>query len=195
MNVETWFPVPIWNIVTSVSDTQNQQAIDFCLNLKSRLDGRTVSNAGGWQSQDLLSSDLLGTPLAPIVDEVLLPACQQAMAALGSTKKLKTANFWVNINGKGHFNLPHSHDGSVLSGVFYLTNENSSIAFTRQKDVFDYFLQTINSDYSTPLSFFEVKYTPIKNSLLIFPSWLWHSVERNDTDQDRISIAFNTGFA
>jgi len=33
---------------------------------------------------------------------------------------------------------------------------------------------------------------PIKESMFyLFPSWVKHSVERNNTDSERISIAFN----
>jgi hypothetical protein len=33
---------------------------------------------------------------------------------------------------------------------------------------------------------------PVKESMFyLFPSWVKHSVERNNTDSERISIAFN----
>ena len=33
--------------------------------------------------------------------------------------------------------------------------------------------------------------TPLTNFLIMFPSWIHHSVEMNMEDRDRISIAFN----
>ena len=36
--------------------------------------------------------------------------------------------------------------------------------------------------------------TPKKNTLLMFPPWLYHKVAVNEEDTNRISIAFNTVF-
>ena len=35
---------------------------------------------------------------------------------------------------------------------------------------------------------------PVENQLVMFPSWLQHSVEDNLSDEERISIAFNLDF-
>ena len=32
---------------------------------------------------------------------------------------------------------------------------------------------------------------PLEKLLIVFPSWLPHSVELNDTDEERISLSFN----
>ena len=32
---------------------------------------------------------------------------------------------------------------------------------------------------------------PLEKQLIVFPSWLPHSVEVNDTDEERISLSFN----
>ena len=37
-----------------------------------------------------------------------------------------------------------------------------------------------------------VSIKPIKNMLLIFPSWSEHSVDTNESDDTRISLSFNT---
>ena len=34
-------------------------------------------------------------------------------------------------------------------------------------------------------------YTPQDNVLILFPSWLKHQVETNQSEEDRISISFN----
>ena len=39
-----------------------------------------------------------------------------------------------------------------------------------------------------------VSMNPEKNLLLVFPSWLDHSVDPNQSDDIRISLSFNTGF-
>ena len=37
----------------------------------------------------------------------------------------------------------------------------------------------------------EVHIEPIENRAVIFPAWLWHSVEPNKSNDIRISISFN----
>jgi uncharacterized protein (TIGR02466 family) len=37
----------------------------------------------------------------------------------------------------------------------------------------------------------DVKLDPIPGRIIMFPAWLWHSVEFNQSDDIRISISFN----
>ena len=37
----------------------------------------------------------------------------------------------------------------------------------------------------------DVFINPIPGRLIVFPAWLWHSVETNESDQLRISVSFN----
>lgn len=190
MNLETWFPTPIWNTVVGVTDNQSQEAINFCLNLRKQTNGRTVSNVGGWQSNDLLEDELLNTPLEFLI-YVAKPACQKAIEEFGSTRKAKILNLWVNINDKNNYNALHNHPNCDFACVFYLTENNADIEFERPYDIQKYFLDNLNSNYSTQLSFSHVAYSPTKNTLLVFPSWLQHRVKPNQNNFTRISVAIN----
>jgi len=102
------------------------------------------------------------------------------------------AAFWININKKDEFNNLHDHDpflGNALSGVFYVkTPEHCGnirlydprFALTSAPDLKYY---NSNNTYH----FFK----PEPNLLLIFPSWLQHLVEPNQSHEDRVSISFN----
>jgi len=37
----------------------------------------------------------------------------------------------------------------------------------------------------------EIHLQPQENRAIIFPAWLWHQVEPNKSNEDRISISFN----
>ena len=37
----------------------------------------------------------------------------------------------------------------------------------------------------------EVNLNPIPGRIVIFPAWLWHSVEPNESNDIRISVSFN----
>mgnify|MGYP003680628256 FL=1 len=37
----------------------------------------------------------------------------------------------------------------------------------------------------------EIHLQPQENRAIIFPAWLWHSVEANKSNENRISVSFN----
>jgi uncharacterized protein (TIGR02466 family) len=97
---------------------------------------------------------------------------------------------WININNYKDFNILHSHSNSTISGVYYVkTNEKSgSICFQHPGEpIFGEYkvdeYNKINSNiYCLP---------SLQNTLYLFPSTLKHFVRPNQSNEDRISIAFN----
>ena len=88
---------------------------------------------------------------------------------------------WFNILGKGHKVGRHRHvdswdvrDGSVVSGAYYpyVDEHSAPLVFTFPD----------GNTISMPCS---------SGSLVIFPSWLDHHTEENETDK-RITVSFNT---
>ena len=194
MNFEGWFSTPIWLHKLDLEDDKHKQILEYCMQLKSSSAGKVLSNVGGWQSEDLINRSITNTPLYLAFNQII-PLLQQCMQDLGSSKYLQLDNAWVNINSKTNWNKSHIHPGSVLSGVFYLTDNNSSLEIERESDVSTYFLDyVIRSNNQTDLSYKSIIYTPTKNQLIIFPSWLKHAVLPNDSEDLRISVAFNTYF-
>jgi hypothetical protein len=96
---------------------------------------------------------------------------------------------WINVNSTGNSNARHCHPGSSLSGVVYLNvSENSgNINFYDNEDIVHYPVKT-----NSPIFSLKKVFKPKVGSVLIFPSWLWHSVDQNKDNTNRISIAFNT---
>ena len=98
---------------------------------------------------------------------------------------------WLNINRPGQEHHAHWHRNSLLTGVFYIsTLENDNILFYDPLLIKDF----IKID-ALEANFWNARGWPINvtnNSLLIFPSWLQHSVASNKSaDTNRISISFN----
>lgn len=98
---------------------------------------------------------------------------------------------WVNINYPNTWNCKHNHifRGSFLSGVFYIKvpPESGNIIFHDPRS--NVLLSMEDMRYYDILPYFE--YTPKENELLLFPSWLEHEVSMNNSNEERISIAFN----
>jgi len=101
---------------------------------------------------------------------------------------------WVNINYPGSSNDLHAHigRGSFLSGILYVKVPKNSgdIVF---HDPRNYMML-----YSEPMMYYNggqltSSHTPQENELLLFPYWLNHHVEKNLSNEERVSIAFNIG--
>ena len=167
----------------------------FCYNVQ-RKDKRGVelSNVGGWQSGNIKNN-----PHPEFVK--LLSEVQTAINAYHNKLqfkkevKQKLSNIWININGKGHLNEYHIHAKSALSGVFYLTDSKFPIMFKHPYEEMNTyywdveFVETLNNLNSGQWSVY-----PKKNTLLVFPPWLYHKVTMNQENSDRISLSFNTIF-
>jgi uncharacterized protein (TIGR02466 family) len=191
MSYQGLFPIPLWHFNLNLDNIEIEEIKNYCIQLKNKTPGRLYTNVGGWQSEDIIKRNITNTPLY-IVFCKIVPILQECMQDLGSSHYLHVDNAWVNINDKTNWNRPHTHDGSLLSGVFYLTDNNSDIEFIKDPDINTYFQENIFSKRDTELSFRSFRYTPIKGELYIFPSWLRHSVHPSESNSERVSISFNT---
>ena len=159
------------------------------LNMKSKDEGRIVSNYGGWQSNSFRK---ISKNFVALFDKINMNV-KEIEKNLGLEKKLILHNLWCNINGLGSFNRPHSHPGSVVSGVYYISipKNSGSIVFLN-RDLDSFFKGHVNkyNEYNSTIW----KINPKENECILFPSYLEHYVEPNLNKKERISISFNYGF-
>ena len=98
---------------------------------------------------------------------------------------------WLNRTKKGAYHYQHHHVNSIASGVIYFTDKPAPIEFHTDRtcawSTLKIFPKTYNQ-YNTHSNIIEVK----KGTLIIFPSYLEHSVLRTTNDIERISLSFNT---
>lgn len=192
MNLDLFFPTPVWWEHTGIDNTD---MINLCHRLKDEdTSGRVLSNQGGWQSMDFRPGIY---PEMKELEDKILEQTWQCYRDYGYNQEAGfpvLENLWFNINMKGHTNSVHIHDNSFISGAYYLkaTPEQGNITFYK----------SFYQDYITASQAPIVEYTPINSSaitfqpetskLVLFPGFLPHGVERNNTDEERISLSFNT---
>jgi uncharacterized protein (TIGR02466 family) len=149
------------------------------------------SNYGGWQSPPL-DNDTVASNLSELkskIDSAIKEVCKDTLLP-----ELYLDNLWFNVNPPGTYNIIHTHPGAVISGVYYIdvpAENMGNIRFYRD-DAAEYYMPdncTGNNNF-TSLS---VEYPPKKDLLLLFPSWLKHSVQGNLSNENRISMSFNYG--
>jgi len=106
---------------------------------------------------------------------------------------LRITQSWLNITKPGESHHNHSHPNSYLSGVLYIKClPNDSIIFTNRSEGnynnMQFSMKKITV-WNAKSALVEVK----KGDLILFPSWVLHQVDTNETENnERISLSFNT---
>jgi len=105
---------------------------------------------------------------------------------------LRITQSWLNITKPDESHHPHSHANSYLSCVLYIKClPDDSIIFVNPMHGFynGMWFQEIKQTEGNSNA---VRVNIKKGDLIIFPSWIPHYVNVNNTDKERISLSFNT---
>jgi uncharacterized protein (TIGR02466 family) len=156
--------------------------------------GRVLSNKGGWQSNDLYVKDGELKELTNVVIDRIRNLANQF--EYSNSDNLNIDNFWININKKKDKNVPHIHPVSVISTVYYVKvpdNSGEIIFHTPLQNYDEFIFGNMIKKYNAYNSS-TYNYIPKVGDLLIFPSWLSHNVSTSQSEEERISISFNSNF-
>lgn len=202
MKIEYVFPQIISHGL--IENIDNREVEDYCLKLFEKENKVMISARGnGFQSQrHVLDQDVDGV-MKNLISEILVRLNDVAMK-MGFNRTLSIGNYWININKKNSYNIEHVHPGSLLSAVYYAKvpkNSGNIIFFNPNRSMQDAYLNhwdilnEVNQNSLSATLSSAIIVPPVEKMLIIFPSWLYHSVDLNSSDDDRISIAFNSGVA
>ena len=98
---------------------------------------------------------------------------------------------WINLHDPGDHAPKHHHVNSCYSGVYYLQTPLNSggIMFTKNLSCMEQVFAHSSEGNIWNSSNWEL---PTKaGDLILFPSYLTHSVPKNESNEKRISLAFN----
>jgi uncharacterized protein (TIGR02466 family) len=124
--------------------------------------------------------------------------CVEA-AALGATRDLGVDQYpmritgcWANINPPGAYHPTHNHPNNFLSGAYYVAmpEPGCSIQFQDPRPIA--FMPRRKDGTNSGIGVADARSR--EGRMVLFPSWLRHHVPINDSQSDRISIAFNLMF-
>lgn len=97
---------------------------------------------------------------------------------------------WANYTSKYQSHHKHNHPNSIISGVFYVKSDSKTDKLFFFKEDLN-ILQIDASEYDMYNS--ASWWLPAEeNTLLLFPSYLYHAVQPVEHDETRISISFNS---
>lgn len=104
---------------------------------------------------------------------------------------LRITTSWANFAGRGLGHAKHHHTNSMFTGVYFLDVESSVPEIHFDNPAPNWTIEWNRTEFHV---FNNKEATmPVKNGdLVIFPSWLDHYVPKNETDNTRITISFDT---
>ena len=185
------FPTPVWTIQLDNFKKINDEMYKY-IKSQQKIDsvGVTKSNVKGWHSNEF---DLNEKEPQNFIT-FILPAIEQVMTDMNWEKQKQIAkinNMWAIINTGGSANLRHQHGNSTISGAYYVKAPINSgdIVFydPRPAPVYSY-PNVVNPNL---LNAQVNGVSPKEGSLVLFPSYLDHSVNENLSNEERIVISFN----
>ena len=98
---------------------------------------------------------------------------------------------WAIINKKNNLNTVHTLPNNYLSAAYYVKAPKNcgKIKFLNPVEIAKERYPKL--EQATEFNQNGVEIEPEEGDLLLFPAYLMHGVNRNQTDEDRIVISFN----
>ena len=186
------FPTCIWKI--QLTSTFRQRVNSQILEVINQINPDLAEIQPGelWQSgQDLHDREQLAD-LISCIDST-------AQTVLGFLKvgynAIEITGCWANINASGASHAIHSHPNNFLSGIYYVSTHPGadSVNFHDPRPQTGIIRPPVTELTSQNAD--QVVVTVSDGMLLIFPSYLAHSVAPNESGKLRISISFNMMFS
>lgn len=191
--VENIFPTPIFWHVVKDCDELNASLRTIILDREKKTPSASKSNIGGWQSQpDFFSwEELSSRTLLHYIQGALDVATIRVTAPQCLRGKFDIFG-WAAVNRNGHYNTVHLHPASTWSGVYYVdpgddvpdVSMGGQLEFTHPVSAagMTFFPNTLTSTRLVE---------PQAGMIILFPSYLLHSVRMYRGERPRICVPFN----
>ena len=187
-NVKSKDMWPTTTYTFTVNDIDNELIKDDILEREQKGLGFRFDpiQGGGWQS----NKDLLDYEFSFLKKSLLVGANEILSKIYIDDASIKMINSWANISRKGQCTMPHIHEESNWSCVYYVTPTEDANLYLKdprlleQMDKSHHFLKQPYANTIRKRPFNE-------GEAILFPSWLEHGVGAGIKDAIRISIACN----
>ena len=188
MNRELYFATPVYvkDVGTPEFNAQLEQNI---INWSRQDKGVQKTNVNGWHSP----TDMHEKPEYKMLVDILYQAQQFIYRDESLDNEPFLGNMWANINPPGGYNRAHTHPNSLWSGVYYIKAPINSghLKVEDPKPCINISRPKRKQGQLPKHLWNEVHFEPIAGRLIMFPSWLNHCVDTNQSNDIRISVSFN----
>ena len=183
---EEFFPTSVFGKDIKLDHDKLAQDI---INWSNQDPGVSKTNVKGWHS----TTDMASKPeYQPLVNELII-MCKDVFKEEWLDRKPVLGNMWANINPKEGSNQPHIHPNSLFSGVYYVkSNPQAGRLKIYDPRPGSQIVMPVRKEGQPPKHLWrDANLDPIPGRIIMFPAWLWHAVEPNQSNKLRISISFN----
>ena len=195
VEINDLFPIPVGDVYVRDEKLIKELVDEIYAEMERDPEGTKLSNRGGWQSNN-------SSPIGPVTQslrEILLPTVKEYYYKCfrsKSAENLRITGLWANVNPKGTYNTQHIHPGSQVSGVLYLKVPDNCAKLDFHNPARESKMQLVGESYEEYNNYNSDTFWfgPVIGRLILFPSHLPHSVEISESDDDRVSIAFNASY-
>ena len=188
MNRELFFATPIY--IKDIQDlTMNKQLERDIITWSNQDKGLQKTNVNGWHSTD----DMHLKPEYKKLVDILFEAQKYIYKIELLDNEPFLGNMWANINPPGGYNKAHTHPNSLWSGVYYIKTPKNcgNLTIMDPKSVAEMTHPRRKEGQLPSYLWRDVHFEPVAGRLIMFPSWLNHCVDPNQSNDIRISVSFN----
>lgn len=156
---------------------------------ESDIELSNFTSLGGWHSRATLHKE----PEFAFVASAVRDVAAAIGEALGYDSKLRLDidAMWAIVNAPGAWNRAHIHPGSLWSGVYYVQagEKAGQIEFLDPRTA--NLMRQPRYVRRPEACYASVAYDATPGRMLLFPSWLYHTVHPNLSGADRVILSFN----
>lgn len=190
-DLNLFFSTPVWISKITNFEKINIGILKYLKNIEnSDPAGIQKSNLKGWHSQDFNMKDSEPINFFNAIGKNI----NECLADMGwdlETQEVKVTSMWAIINKSNATNARHIHGNNFISAAYYVkAPENcGNIIFHDPRSEPSYFHPKVSKPNKLNTNIVTIK--PKEGLLVLFPSYLHHSVDINRSNDERIVISFN----
>ncbi len=154
--------------------------------------GLALSPGEGWQSPVTLHRYAELAPLLAAIERLARGVLE--FLRIGGGELPRLTGCWANVNAPGAAHRAHAHPNNFLSGVYYVRVPAGAdtLNFHDPRPQAGILRPPVTALTNENTDQVVVRVT--EGTLLLFPSWLMHSVDANASGELRVSVSFNLMF-
>lgn len=182
-----------WPTILYYKDIENYQELNSGLERDilawSQSDpGLAKTNRNGWHS----TTNMHTLPEYKKLVDVLFEMQHEIYAQEALDSEPILGNMWANINYAGGYNAVHVHPNCLWSGVYYVKTPKQSGNIFFEDPRTPSLMTLPKRTAALPVNMRRtVEVEPKAGRIIMFPAWLNHGVLPNESNEIRISVAFN----
>lgn len=188
MPVEGWFATPIYyNYIENVDSVQQELESAF---KKLEFDKKQEWGENTHSVSDItFDSNVIESMNLKFFETEIKKNVDQFLRDLNSQyqKPYKISSCWFTKTKPHEHTRIHNHGYTDISGVYYFktNNNDGDIVFLSPSPVASMVFAKLQDT---------VSYRPEIGKMILFPGSLYHTVNENETEEERISVSFNVYF-